>query len=81
MEEQTVKVQIKYDCTVFVNTVRVQYKEGQIVEVCELHLKKLTQLGAVEKVIKDGGHAERMFDGFPDRFMKICLDRFRETLK
>jgi pimeloyl-ACP methyl ester carboxylesterase len=32
-------------------------------------------------IIKDGGHAERMFDVFPDQFMKICLDRFRETLK
>ena len=32
------------------------------------------------KIIKDGGHAERIFDAFPDRFMKICLDRFRETL-
>jgi len=31
-------------------------------------------------IIKDGGHAERMFDVFPDQFMKICLDRFRETL-
>ena len=32
-------------------------------------------------IIKDGGHAERIFDIFPDKFMKICLDRFRETLK
>jgi pimeloyl-ACP methyl ester carboxylesterase len=32
-------------------------------------------------IIKEGGHAERMFDVFPDSFMKICLDRFRETLK
>jgi pimeloyl-ACP methyl ester carboxylesterase len=32
-------------------------------------------------IIKDGGHAERMFDAFPDQFMKICLDRFRETLR
>ena len=32
-------------------------------------------------IMKDGGHAERMFDVFPDQFMKICLDRFRETLK
>ena len=32
-------------------------------------------------IIKDGGHAERMFDAFPDQFVKICLDRFRETLK
>jgi pimeloyl-ACP methyl ester carboxylesterase len=31
-------------------------------------------------IIKDGGHAERIFDVFPDQFMKICLDRFRETL-
>jgi len=31
-------------------------------------------------IIKDGGHAERMFDVCPDQFMKICLDRFRETL-
>lgn len=31
-------------------------------------------------IIKDGGHAERMFDVFPDQFMRICLDRFRETL-
>ena len=31
-------------------------------------------------IMKDGGHAERMFDAFPDQFMKICLDRFRETL-
>jgi len=31
-------------------------------------------------IIKGGGHAERMFDVFPDQFMKICLDRFRETL-
>ena len=32
-------------------------------------------------IIKDGGHAERIFDVFPDKFMKICLDRFRDTLK
>ncbi len=32
-------------------------------------------------IIKDGGHAERIFDEFRDQFMKICLDRFRETLK
>lgn len=32
------------------------------------------------KIIKGGGHAERMFDVFPDQFMKICLDRFKETL-
>jgi pimeloyl-ACP methyl ester carboxylesterase len=32
-------------------------------------------------IIKNGGHAERIFDVFPDQFMKICLDRFRETLK
>ncbi len=32
-------------------------------------------------IIKGGGHAERMFDVFPDQFMKICLDRFRETLR
>ena len=32
-------------------------------------------------IIKDGGHAERIFDVFPDQFMKICLDRFWETLK
>jgi pimeloyl-ACP methyl ester carboxylesterase len=31
-------------------------------------------------IIEDGGHAERLFDDFPDQFMKICLDRFRETL-
>ena len=31
-------------------------------------------------IIKDGGHAERIFDVFPDQFMKICLDRFKETL-
>ena len=31
-------------------------------------------------IIKDGGHAERIFDVFPKEFMKICLDRFRETL-
>lgn len=31
-------------------------------------------------IIKDGGHAERMFDVFPVQFMQICLDRFRETL-
>jgi glycosyltransferase involved in cell wall biosynthesis/pimeloyl-ACP methyl ester carboxylesterase len=31
-------------------------------------------------IIKNGGHAERMFDVFPDQFIKICLDRFRETL-
>ena len=31
-------------------------------------------------IIKDGGHAERMFDAFPDQFMKICLRQFRETL-
>jgi 1,2-diacylglycerol 3-alpha-glucosyltransferase len=31
-------------------------------------------------IIKDGGHAERMFDAFPEQFMKVCLDRFRETL-
>jgi pimeloyl-ACP methyl ester carboxylesterase len=32
-------------------------------------------------IVEGGGHAERMFDVFPDQFMKICLDRFRETLK
>lgn len=32
-------------------------------------------------IMEDGGHAERMFDAFPDQFMKICLDRFKETLK
>ena len=31
-------------------------------------------------IMKDGGHAERMFDAFPEKFMKICLDRFRDTL-
>jgi len=31
-------------------------------------------------IIKDGGHAERMFDAFPDQFMKVCLDRFKQTL-
>ena len=31
-------------------------------------------------IIKDGGHAERMFDNFPDQFMKICLRQFRGTL-
>jgi 1,2-diacylglycerol 3-alpha-glucosyltransferase len=31
-------------------------------------------------IIKDGGHAERIFDVFPEKFMKICLDRFTETL-
>jgi pimeloyl-ACP methyl ester carboxylesterase len=33
------------------------------------------------EIIKDGGHAERIFDVLPDQFMKICLDRFKETLK
>ncbi|MFH1189236.1 MAG: alpha/beta fold hydrolase [Candidatus Omnitrophota bacterium] len=33
------------------------------------------------EIIKNGGHAERIFDVFPDQFMKICLDRFKETLK
>lgn len=32
-------------------------------------------------IIKDGGHAERIFDAFPNEFMNICLNRFRETLK
>jgi alpha-beta hydrolase superfamily lysophospholipase len=32
-------------------------------------------------IIKGGGHAERIFDLFPEKFMKICLDRFTETLK
>jgi len=31
-------------------------------------------------IIKGGGHAERIFDVYPDQFMKICLDRFKETL-
>jgi pimeloyl-ACP methyl ester carboxylesterase len=31
------------------------------------------------EIMKGGGHAERLFDAFPDRFMKICLDWFRET--
>jgi pimeloyl-ACP methyl ester carboxylesterase len=31
-------------------------------------------------IMEDGGHAERMFDVFPDQFMKICLDRFKGTL-
>ena len=35
----------------------------------------------VMTIIKDGGHAERIFDVFPGQFMKICLGRFRETLK
>jgi hypothetical protein len=32
-------------------------------------------------IIKGGGHAERIFDKFHDQFVKICSDRFRETLK
>jgi len=35
----------------------------------------------VLEIIENGGHAERIFDIFPDKFMKICLDRFKETLK
>ncbi|MBF0494508.1 MAG: alpha/beta fold hydrolase [Candidatus Omnitrophica bacterium] len=31
-------------------------------------------------IIKDGGHAERIFDVYPEQFMKICLDRFSATL-
>jgi fermentation-respiration switch protein FrsA (DUF1100 family) len=31
-------------------------------------------------IIKGGGHAERIFDVFPEQFMKICLDRFKQTL-
>jgi fermentation-respiration switch protein FrsA (DUF1100 family) len=31
-------------------------------------------------IIKDGGHAERMFDVFPEKFIKICVDRFKKTL-
>ncbi len=31
-------------------------------------------------IIDNGGHAERMFDVFPEQFMKICLDWFRTTL-
>jgi len=31
-------------------------------------------------IMKDGGHAERMFDAFPDQFMKTCRDWLKETL-
>jgi pimeloyl-ACP methyl ester carboxylesterase len=47
------------------------------------HSKRLFEMAKEPKslvIIKDGGHAERMFDVFPEQFMKICLDRFRETL-
>jgi len=48
------------------------------------HSQRLFQRAKDHKtliIIKDGGHAERIFDVFPNKFMKICLDRFRETLK
>ena len=32
------------------------------------------------KIIKDGGHAERIFDVFPDMFIAICTDWFKDTL-
>jgi pimeloyl-ACP methyl ester carboxylesterase len=32
------------------------------------------------KIIDDGGHAERIFDAFPNQFEKICIDWFRQTL-
>ena len=47
------------------------------------HSQRLFQKAKEPKaltIIKDGGHAERMFDIFPEQFMKICLNRFRETL-
>lgn len=31
-------------------------------------------------IMEDGGHAERLFDDFPDHFLRICLDRFKDTL-
>jgi len=31
-------------------------------------------------IMNDGGHAERMFDAFSDQFMKICSERFKDTL-
>ena len=32
------------------------------------------------KIIKDGGHAERIFDVFPQQFEEICIDWLKRTL-
>jgi len=47
------------------------------------HSQKLFEKAGERKainIIQDGGHAERIFDVFSDRFEKICLDWFKETL-
>jgi len=47
------------------------------------HSRRLFDMAKEPKalsIIKDGGHAERIFDEFPEQFMEICLNRFRETL-
>ena len=47
------------------------------------HSRRLFNMAKEPKafsIVKDGGHAERIFDAFPEEFMKICLERFRETL-
>jgi hypothetical protein len=57
------KVRLKRECSVFVNCVRYEYKEGWV-EVDEKHLKELRKLGAVsaekpqlEIEVKNGGNA------------------------
>lgn len=48
-----VKVRIKFDCTVFVNTIRYEFKRGETYDVNEVQLKKLRSMGAIDKVIKE----------------------------
>ncbi len=33
------------------------------------------------EIIEGAGHAERIFDAFPDRFEALCVDWFRKTLR
>lgn len=47
------------------------------------HSKKLFERAGNPKaleIIKDGGHAERIFDVFPQQFENVCIDWFRRTL-
>ena len=63
-----IKVRLKHDCSVFVNCVRYEYKEGWE-EVDEKHLKELRKLGAVssekpqlEIEVKDFRELERLLE-------------------
>ncbi len=47
------------------------------------HSKRLFEKASEPKVLKifeGAGHAERIFDCFPDQFIAICADWFKETL-